>query len=128
MNEELLDLLREIADPNVCTLPEWWRAYAGGKGSYFARDGAAPVKEWLLGVASQPDHVMDLLGRLSRAIEGEGHRVFERASDTGTGHWQVCDNDYVAIGSEYFRYGDVASEAVALAKCIRAACAVEVAA
>ena len=126
MNEELLNLLREIADPAKCKMPRGWATQSGYAGFYlnfYSKNGV----EGCVNPCASPDYLMDILGRLMRAIEGEGQRVFGRQSFLGLGYCTVEDNDYWPIYNDKFTHGDVAGEALALARCIRAACAVEVA-
>jgi hypothetical protein len=67
MREQLLNLLREIADPNCCKLPEGWDIDTdhldGGYLDYFTPGMAYELE-------ASTETIMDLLGRLMRAIEG----------------------------------------------------------
>jgi len=124
MNEELLDTLREIADPAKCKLPEGWKGEINQRNQPVFGDYATT---WAIS-GLHVNNVMDLLGRLSRAIEVEGLFFFER---NGAGRWfrliQRQPHNTASVTSESWKNGErVASEALALAKCIRAACAVEV--
>jgi hypothetical protein len=114
MNEELIDLLREIADPTKCKLPDGW-----------AKTPIIAAIDWLP-LDAQVDRAMDILGRLMRAIEGEGKYLFWRGvPGWQQPYWSLENKDHGTSKKFYWVLGDKASEALALAKCIRAACAVE---
>jgi len=131
MNEELLNILREIADPANCKLPDGWKTKtrlwcpAPEALEISLRDAENHVKVWVV-LSLKVNDVIDLLGRLMRAIEGEGKPRFNREDFYGDGGWIVENGEGLYVNEE-FQYGDVASEALALARCIRAACAVDVA-
>jgi len=128
MNEELLNLLREIADPTKCKLPEGWTVDQIGGERCFLKNRY--IQGSIDSAYLDGDKIMDLLGRLSRAIEGEGRYRFERtvyepADEQPHIEW-LCFESELTVEVSDSTIGDAASEAVALAKCIRAACAVEV--
>jgi hypothetical protein len=118
MNEELLNLLREIADPAKCKLPEGWSVDRIGDERCFLKNRY--VQGSIDSAYLDDDKIMDLLGRLMRAIEGKRQRVFTRLVLGGL-FWKVSDREWDELAFCNFESNDAASEALALAKCIRAA-------
>ena len=114
MNEELLNLLREIADPAKCNLPDGWKGEINQRNQPVFGDYATT---WAIS-GLHVNNVMDLLGRLSRAIEKAGWGWFDRV---GAEKWTFLASDNVNGCTWEYEDTDVASEALALAKCIRAA-------
>ncbi|NBT57329.1 hypothetical protein EBT16_00945 [bacterium] len=125
---ELIDTLRQLASPSVCKLPDGWDVELLSDGELcFHKNkyvqGSIDTDYFNI------NEIMDLLGRLMRAIEAEGVYKFYRYCEGKIGEsprmeWGCCaaSRDYV-FGE--FLTGSVEQEALALAKCILAACAVE---
>ena len=129
MSKELLAILREIADSTKCKLPEGWGSttHNGVTAVGFRQD-----LRWTIvfhdSIVQDMEHILGVLGRLMRAIEGEGKCRFWRGEQGWQqSYWSLENKDHGTSKKFYWVLGDVASEALALAKCVRAACAVEVA-
>jgi len=117
MNNELLDILRVLANPAKCKPPEPFRCQDDDGGGVWFSDGECCTGK-IITHGTSPNNVMDLLGRLSRAIEKAGWGWFDRV---GAEKWTFLASDNVNGCTWEYEDTDVASEALALAKCIRAA-------
>lgn len=121
MNTELLNNLRALADPTKHRLPEGWavKTHNNDFTFHFRFDS------W--GFEDTAEHdandIMDLLGRLARAIEGEGKWHFRRGEHGfQQPYWTAADRSLFTVDKAFqFTRGNAEQEAEALALCILAA-------
>jgi hypothetical protein len=128
MNQPLLDILRELADLNVCRLPEGWRGKSHPDSAMISYPSKRHSGIWIHADASRKqastERILEVLGSLYRAVEAEGAWDFERSH--AYAFWKVWKRNMDPLAVCLFIPMDRESEAIALARCLRAACAVEV--